>query len=119
MKKQVLFLIIIASFIFVFASMPAKAAYEFYVIKLEGFSQDKHKDWNQVNNIVRSVNGVKNVQIDRRNNQVRITCGNNGCNDVIVNQVKSKLTQNRYIVRPTSWGDPHVGNDKWKGPAGR
>ena len=112
MKKQVLFLIIIASCIFVFASMPAKAAYEFYVIKLEGFSQDKHKDWGQVNNIVRSVNGVKSVKLDRRKNEVRITCGGQGCNDTIVNKVKGELTKNRYVIRPSSYGKPYAGNIK-------
>ncbi len=119
MKKHVLLTIIVLSVIFIFTSMPAKAAYEFYVIQLEGFNQDKHKDWNQVNNIVRSVNGVKNVQVDRQKNQIRISCGGQGCNDAIVNQVKNKLTQNRYVVRPSSWGDPHVGNDKWKGARGK
>ncbi len=112
MKKRVLFLIIVVSCIFVFASIPVKAAYEFYVIKLEGFGQDKHKDWGQVNNIVRSVNGVKSVKLDRRKNEVRITCGGQGCNDTTVNKVKGELTKNRYVIRPSSYGKPCAGNIK-------
>ena len=50
-------------------------------------------------NIVRSVQDVTKVQIDKQTNTLRMFCVSRGCNKPIVNKVMEDLKQNRYAVK--------------------
>jgi hypothetical protein len=99
MKKSVVISTVLFAGLFLFLSFSLWAADEFYTIQLEPFTQDKHKDWGNVEKIVRSVQGVTKVQIDKQTNTLRMFCVSRGCNKPIVNNVMEKLRQNRYTVK--------------------
>jgi hypothetical protein len=99
MKKSVVISTVLFTGLFLFLSFSLWAADEFYAIQLEPFTQDKHKDWGNVEKIVRSVQGVTKVQIDKQTNTLRMFCVSRGCNKPIVNNVMEKLRQNRYTVK--------------------
>jgi len=99
MKKSAVVSIILFAGLFLFLSVSLWAANEFYTIQLEPFTQDKHKDWGNVEKIVRSVQGVTKVQIDKQTNTLRMFCVSRGCNKPTVDKVMEKLRQNRYTVK--------------------
>jgi hypothetical protein len=99
MKKSVVISTVLFAGLFLFLSGSLWAANEFYTIQLEPFTQDKHKDWGNLEKIVRSVQGVTKVQIDKQTNTLRMFCVSRGCNKPIVNKVMEELRQNRYAVK--------------------
>jgi nitrogen regulatory protein PII-like uncharacterized protein len=113
MKKSLVISTALFAGLFLFLSVSLWAASEFYTIQLESFVQDKHKDWNNVEKIVRSVQGVTKVQIDKQTNTLRMFCVSRGCNEQIVSKVTEKLKENRYTVKaqgrlPDQQGFPKV-----------